>query len=275
MDQSIDVKSLFKLSPLSIFDGTTEGLTAKEKEALIKKGEAKSWKIIDETKTKLEIKGSSDDAITLCYFKYKNNPGGLLGVETTNGQNSNIQFWKYLDEDKSFEKSNSIKKISANDFVSEEHKLPDSYQPQLSYKFIDDQTIEVTLYTWMQKEFEKREVTNRVFLKWNGTNFVKEISKEEQVKGDSKFNVLNKPTYDLSKLDVDGKIVNKRVWEDSNGENIVLFTRKKNELFVYHYTTKSNNAKLLRKVYDFEKECDYDLIIGFIENSIKVTDLGQ
>ena len=73
----------------------------------------------------------------------------------------------------------------------------------------------------------------------------------------------------------EGKIGNKRFWQDSNGENIVLFTQKDNELFVYHYAINGEHVKLLRKVYDFEKACDYDLFLEFIGNSIKVTDLDN
>jgi len=55
----------------------------------------------------------------------------------------------------------------------------------------------------------------------------------------------------------------------------VLFTKNKEELFVYHYSIIGGKAKLLRKVYDFEKGCDYDLFLDFIENSIGVTDLDK
>ena len=97
----------------------------------------------------------------------------------------------------------------------------------------------------------------------------------EKVEEITKFNILDKPTYDLSKLDYDGKIVNKKKWQDSNGENIVLFTQNENELFVYHYAINADNVKLMRKVNDFEKACEYDLVLNFIENSIKVTDIDN
>ena len=271
-DDFISMKSLFTLSPLSIFDETAAGLSASEKEALLKKGKSESWEIIDETKTKLVIKGFEADAVELYFLKNKNSSDGLLAVETTNGKTSKIQLWKYFNKNKSFEKGSGLKKYSANDFVSPEDKLPNSYRPQLQYGFIDDQTIEVSLYTWMDKEFENREVINKIFLKWNGESFEEKIVKNKQVE---KVKILNKPSYDLSKLDYDGKIVNKRIWEDSNGENIALFTRNKNELFVYHYTIIADNAKLLKKIYDFEKGCEYDLFLKFIENSIKVTDLDN
>lgn len=272
----VDIKTLFKLSPLSIFDKTAEGLTSSEKENLLKKGKSKSWKIIDLAKSKLTLQGSLNDEVKLYALKYKNNPDGLLAVETTNGSTSKVELWKYYTKDKSFEKSTSLKEVSANDFLSGEDKLPNSYQPQLHYNFVDDQTIEVSLYTWMDKEFGEREIVNRIFLKWNGEKFEEQIVKNEEVQKTSKFNILDKPTYDLSQLKHEGEIVHKRFWQDSNGENIALFTKKdKEELFVYHYTINSNQVKQLREVKDFEKECEYDMFLDFIENSIIVTDLDN
>ncbi len=265
--ESIGMKPLFELSPLSIFDETVTGLSSSEKKNLLQKGKSESWEITKETQTKMVIKGEGNDLVKLYLLKNKKNSDGLLAVETTNGKTSEIQLWKYLDSNKNLKKSSNLKKYSADDFVSKADKLPASYSPQLHYEFIDDQTIEVSLYTWMDKEFENREIINKIFLKWNGENFEEKIMKNQAVK------ILDKPNYDLSKLNHDGKIVHKRFWQDSNGENIVLFTRNKEELFAYHYTIDADNVKLLRKVYDFEKKCDYDLFLGFIENSIKVTDL--
>ena len=273
---SIEMKTLFSLSPLSIFDSTTEGISDSEKEELIKKGESATWKIIEENKTKLTIHCKNPSSqVTLRFLKNKDNSDGVLFAAIENEQNTNLLSWKYSDDNKTLQETNILKKYSANDFVSKEDKLPDSYHPVLHYLFIDDQTIEVSLHTWMEKEFENRDIINRIFLKWNGESFDEEIVENKQTKENNKFSVLNKPDYDLSKLEYDGKIVNKKIWQDANGENIALFTRKGNELFVYHYSISADIVKLLRKVYDFERDCDYDLFLEFIENSIGVTDLDE
>ena len=275
-DDSIDMKTFFSLSPLSIFDETTEGLDLSEKNDLLKKGESASWKIVDESKTKLAIRSKHPSSeVTLRFLKNKDNLDGLFFAEVVNEKNSNLFSWKYFNDDRNLQKADLLKKYNANDFVSKEDKLPDSYKPVLHYQFIDDQTIEVSLHTWMEKEFENREIINRIFLNWNGENFEEKIVKNAQGQGTNKFNKLDKPNYDLSKLNRDGKIVHKRFWQDSNGENIVLFTRKKDELFIYHYTINSDYVKELRKVYDFEKNCDFDMTLEFIENSIGVTDLDN
>lgn len=271
--ESIDMKLLFGLSPLSVFENTTDGLTSVEKEALIKNGKSESWEVTETTNTRMALNSSSNDMLELHYFKNKNSSGGTLGITAINGQTSNLHLWKYSNSN--LEKENNPIKISANDFVSEKDKLPDAFQPQLQYSFVDDEKIEVSLYTWMVNEFEKRKVVNKVFLKWDGDKFNKEVVKNELASETPKFNVLDKPTYDLSKLKQGGKIIIQKFWKDSNGENIVLFTKSKEELFVYHYSINGDNAKLLRKVFDFEKDCEYDLFLDFIENSISITDLDK
>lgn len=174
----IDIKSLFSLSPLSIFDGTTDGLSLSGKNDLLKKGESTSWKIIDKNKTKLAIQSKPPSSeVTLYFLKYKNNLDGVLFAEIVNGKNVDLLSWKYFNENKTLQKTNLLKKYSANDFVSKEDKLPDSYEPVLYYIFMDDQTIEVSLHTSMEKEFENREIINQIFLKWNGENFEEKIER--------------------------------------------------------------------------------------------------
>jgi len=66
----IAVKSLFRMSPLTIFDETTEGLTLAEKNDLLEKGESATWKITDESKTKLAIQSKElPSKITLRFLK--------------------------------------------------------------------------------------------------------------------------------------------------------------------------------------------------------------
>lgn len=272
----IDMKSLFELSPLSIFDETTEGLTSSEKTDLLEKGESASWKITDESKTKLAIQCKYPSSeVTLFFFKNNDNLDGVLFASTMNERNSKVHSWRYIDDSKTLQKANVLKKYSANEFVSEEDRLPNSYTPVLNYQFLDDQTIEVSLQTWMDKEFEKREIINRILLQWNGEDFEEKIVKIQSAQESGSLSLLNKSNYDFSKLDHDGKIVHQRIWNDTNGENIALFTQKEEELFVFHYLIDADNPKLLRKIYDAEKDCDYDLTLEFVEEAIKLTDLDN
>lgn len=177
-DDYIDMKSLFSLSPLSIFDLTTDGLSLTEKKELLNNEESTHWKIINTTRTQLKMHSKDPSSeVTLHFLKYKNNLDGVLFVKIVNGDNNNLLSWKYFNENKTLQKTNLLKKYNANEFVSEDDKLPDSYIPVLNYIFIDDQTIEVSLHTWMDKELENREIINKIFLKWNGENFDEKIER--------------------------------------------------------------------------------------------------
>ena len=109
----------------------------------------------------------------------------------------------------------------------------------------------------------------------NSTNTKHDKVVNQNINNKNLFKILNDSDYDLEKLDYHGKILNKKFWHDTNGKNIVLFTKNESEIYVYHYLVKSKESKLLRKVYDFVKECDLDLTLEFIENSITVTDLDK
>jgi hypothetical protein len=94
-----------------------------------------------------------------------------------------------------------------------------------------------------------------------------------------------------------GEIVTGARWLDGNGENILILTQtgafesavaKKQddpdntendmrdaELFGYHYVAMKSEYQLLWKIYDFVKECPFDLDAGFLPNSLAVTDLDH
>lgn len=177
---STDMKVLFSLTPLSIFDETTEGLSLTEKKDLLEKGESATWEIMEEGKTKLLIRCKYPfSEVTFYFFQNKDNQDGVLFAQIVNERYTNTHSWRYFNEEKKLEKASPLKTYTANDFLSQEDRLPDSYQAVFNYEFIDDQTIEVSLQTWMEEAFENREIINRVFLKWNGENFEEQIVKNE------------------------------------------------------------------------------------------------
>lgn len=173
----VDMRSLLGLCPISIFENTVSGMTDTGKKNLVKNGQSDFWKITEETSTTMILEGEENDPVKLYFLKYQNSSDGLLAVEMTSGKVFSIQLWKYSNSEKRLEKSKDLKPYSANIFVSPEDKLPDSYEPTLHYQFTDDQTIEVSLYTWMDELFENREVINKVVLKWNGKDFEEQIEK--------------------------------------------------------------------------------------------------
>lgn len=275
-DLSISMMSLFELSPLSIFDETTDGLSLSEKNDLIKNGKSTAWNLINKSNSRLSIQNQDKSSeVNFHFFKNKNNSDGLFFASILNGQNNQLLAWKYDNAQNTLQATDPLKKYSANDFVSKEDQLPDSFKSTVHYQFVDDQKIEVLLHTWMVEELENREIINKIFLKWNGENFTEEIISNELWQANFAFKSLDQTKYPTAQLNHEGKIVFKKFWQDSNGENIVLFTQKELELYVYHYSVKDDQVKLLRKIYDFEEKCEFDLTLEFLEKSIGVTDLDK
>jgi hypothetical protein len=86
-----------------------------------------------------------------------------------------------------------------------------------------------------------------------------------------------------------GRITNAATWKDSLGLNYVLTTEtgeyksKDNEgedfknaaLHVYHYTAKGDSTKLLTYIYDYSKDCPFDIFVKFLPGTFQVTDLDK
>lgn len=99
---------------------------------------------------------------------------------------------------------------------------------------------------------------------------------------------------DLTKLpngiNFNGKIKTAVRWTDKSGDNIIITTEtgektsKKVEptddfreaaIYAYHYIVKIDSTILTWKVYDFIKDCSFDIEASFIKNSFQVTDLNE
>ena len=85
-----------------------------------------------------------------------------------------------------------------------------------------------------------------------------------------------------------GKIKDAITYKDDLGENLIITTEFEEtydaedsdpvsnaELYAYHYIIEKDNAVMLWKVYDFEKECVLDISVHFVENSLQITDLNN
>lgn len=78
-------------------------------------------------------------------------------------------------------------------------------------------------------------------------------------------------------------------YTDKLGDNIVITTADKkkymdeeigeelsdHEIYSYHYLNVGGRAKLLSKVYDFNKSCMFDIRVQFIADSPIITDLND
>jgi len=91
---------------------------------------------------------------------------------------------------------------------------------------------------------------------------------------------------------IEGDLLLAKSWIDKNGENILVVSRtgpfKENEsedelsedrryaeLFGKQYIMQGGDYKLLWDIYDFERHCPFDLWIGLLPNSTKITDLDN
>lgn len=84
-----------------------------------------------------------------------------------------------------------------------------------------------------------------------------------------------------------GAVVRALSWTDKNGGNMLLLTEtneiwdrhresRTRELYAYHYANrKTATYRLLRQIYDFEKDCPLDIALAHLPNSLTVTDLDK
>lgn len=93
-----------------------------------------------------------------------------------------------------------------------------------------------------------------------------------------------------------GKIAASASWKDKNGLNVILITETKDkkvreekmdgkyleqeaayskEFFGYHFLVRGDSAEILWKIQDFVNECDADLALDYIANSLSVTDINK
>lgn len=101
------------------------------------------------------------------------------------------------------------------------------------------------------------------------------------------------PLPDLSELDTHGKRLETIRWRDKQGQHLLILNvtdaipaRKTKdcadddpctdaELSAYHYLLDGKQALLQRRVFDLVQGCSFDLFIGFIPQSVSITDLDK
>jgi hypothetical protein len=86
-----------------------------------------------------------------------------------------------------------------------------------------------------------------------------------------------------------GHITNAVTWKDDLGTNYVLTTEtgqyktkakegdeyKNAALYAYCYVTKGDSTTLLWRIYDYSKDCSFDIFVKFIDKAFKITDLDK
>lgn len=77
--------------------------------------------------------------------------------------------------------------------------------------------------------------------------------------------------------DYKGKPVEAASWTDSNGDNLVIITEvggsSNAELYGYHFIMDGNSGDELWKIQDFVKDCEFDLRLNYVPESLTITDL--
>ncbi len=90
-------------------------------------------------------------------------------------------------------------------------------------------------------------------------------------------------------MNTEGKFEFGKKWKDKNGENFLIFTKKKfttqeddydddihnSRILTYHFVKESNSYKLVRKTTDFIDDCMFDITLEVFPKSITITDLNN
>lgn len=99
---------------------------------------------------------------------------------------------------------------------------------------------------------------------------------------------LTDPRNISPELKHQGNIVRAFMWNENLSENYILYCEtdeyysgrdltegKNKEFYIYYYVVQNGETKLMWKIYDFVKECEFDLETHFINEALTVTDLDD
>ncbi|GJM62517.1 hypothetical protein [Persicobacter diffluens] len=164
---------LFALAPITLFDGTSEGITIEEKKDLCIQKESDSWKITYLTDEKMEVTCKYPSSSITLFTLERKSKSPILVAFTVNERNTSVELWE-KDKGGNLEKVELLPTVHAKDFFFIENQFDglSKYNNNVYYsvdteKFI----IGAGLYTWMEKEFEFRPVDFQIELKWDGEKF--------------------------------------------------------------------------------------------------------
>jgi hypothetical protein len=116
---------------------------------------------------------------------------------------------------------------------------------------------------------------------------------ESQNQSSADYKVTDLTLKDIPEsIIVNGKLLLAKKWNDKNGENLLIVSRKGPiketeykiefsgneryaELYGEQYIKKGDTYALLWDIHDFERHCHLDLWIGLLPNSTMITDLDN
>lgn len=99
---------------------------------------------------------------------------------------------------------------------------------------------------------------------------------------------LTDPRNISPELKHQGNIVKAFLWNENLSENYILYCEtdeynsgrdltegKNKEFYIYYYAVQNGETKLMWKINDFVKDCEFDLETHFIKEALTVTDLDE
>jgi hypothetical protein len=118
-----------------------------------------------------------------------------------------------------------------------------------------------------EKNSEKKESFEILTENISGKNLPKEIDFEGKLKAATKLKDLNGEHIII--LTETGEIPSKKIIEQEDETDFKIFAND------YIFDKKENKYKLNWKMQDFISNCEFDLMMGFIKNAFKITDLNK
>jgi hypothetical protein len=102
----------------------------------------------------------------------------------------------------------------------------------------------------------------------------------------AQIKVINLDKSDIPKsVKYKGQIVNSVMYQDSDGENVVITTQtgiietndgfRSADLYAYHFIADKDSIRLTWEMHDFIKDCGEDVVAEYLPKSFGVTDLDN
>lgn len=160
-------------APTSLFDNTTEGISAEEIKDLLTKGESAYWLVSKKSDDLIAFTCKQPNSVVTFFQLPHNNKTALLVAYTENEKTSTVEIWE-RNEKVIFEKVELLPKVQAKEFFADENQFEElsKYDGHVFY-FVDKtlRLIKAGLNTFMENDLETREVDYDISLKWNGEGF--------------------------------------------------------------------------------------------------------
>jgi hypothetical protein len=97
------------------------------------------------------------------------------------------------------------------------------------------------------------------------------------------------PIYLPKDITYKGEILNTIKWIDNAGENVLILTETGGfhndsskypdssdaEIYAYHYLIKEKKSILTWDLYDYVKDCEFDIYAAYVKKTLQITDLDN